>query len=215
MSHTAATNLEWEDLYNFQKKYRSDHNITAPALLRHLKLPTILLSYLYVDSIYPSVSSLGGKLRTAIKSMRKSSDDSSDLFTLENTTDDLLEDYFRNNKEAFSSLGIFSINIASDGILKINCEREVKHDDVIPLFIKCEVEEIQKLLSNMQIEVFYQCYSKFDSPLAITSEKRDTSFGTMTPIIGEFGLFGVTARHCLVSSNPNNDVEYVVYGYPY
>ena len=145
-----------------KKKYRSDHNITAPALLRHLKLPTILLPYLYVDSNYPSVNekSLGGRLRTAIKSIRQSLYDNSDPFILiENTTEDYLEEYYRNNKEIFINFGIFPINIASNGILKINCEREVKHNGVIPLFIKCEIDDIQKLFNNMQIEVFHQCYS--------------------------------------------------------
>lgn len=90
--------------------------------------------------------------------------------------------------------------------------------DIVSLLKDCNINEIVSLTTeNIEVNVFTPCASKFDPPFAVSSELM-AAFGTMTPINGNFGLFGITARHCLVPEalvlSEDNAIEYVIMGYP-
>mmetsp|Transcript_16585 Transcript_16585/g.24956 ORF Transcript_16585/g.24956 Transcript_16585/m.24956 type:complete len:97 (-) Transcript_16585:824-1114(-) len=82
----------WDHLYDFQKPYRSENQLTDTAFLRQLDLPGTLLPYQYSNTRQPSKkpSSLGGKLRQAIEDLQKNIPVNCE----KNNLTDLLEEYF-------------------------------------------------------------------------------------------------------------------------
>jgi hypothetical protein len=203
----------WETLFELQKSYRSENKMTGTAFLRQLKLPPTLLPYLYSTSRRPSKksSSLGGKLRAALKDLIANPPENCEI----NNSSDLVQEHFIEHRADFTDHGIFAVNIGAEGELQIYAEKDIDVTKVRELFADFEVSTLMESFSRITVSVFLPA-AKFDAPVAIRSGLLDGSpilgFGTLTPIRGYFGLFGLTARHCVLGpdKNPNDigaDVE--------
>lgn len=213
-------NTSWEILFAFQKRYRSDHKLTGTAFLRQLELPGTLLPYLYSECRQPSkkASSIGGKLRGAIEELRKDTHVNCE----KNNSCDLVAEYFIIHKSDFSEHGVFAVNIGEEGELQIYTEKDIEKSTAVELFAKCtDIDNIADMLNRMTVSVFLPA-AKFVPPVAIRSGLMDNSpifgYGTLTPVLGEFGLFGITAKHCLLPPNSNplgTDKNINVWGYPF
>lgn len=216
-----AAEASWDELFEFQRNYRLERKLTGTAFLRQLDLPGTVLPYLYSKARQPrkKPSSLGGQLRAAINGLQMSPPDICER----NLPTDLLQEYFIAHKSVFTDQGIFAVDINDEGELEIFSEKGIDVSEVTKLFADLEMDGSDKLMDHITVSVFLPA-AKFESPVAIRSgllgESPTLGFGTLTPIFGEFGLFGLTAKHCLLPPGTehsvllNSDAEIDVYGYP-
>lgn len=212
-----AAEASWDELFEFQRNFRLERKLTGTALLRQLDLPGTVLPYLYSKSREPSKkpSSLGGKLRAAINDLQMSPPDICER----NLPTDLLEEHFIAHKSVFIDQGIFAVDINDEGELEIFSEKGIDVSEVTKLFAGLEMDGLDELMDHITVSIFLPS-AKFESPVAIRSglfaESPTLGFGTLTPILGKFGLFGLTAKHCLLppGAELNSDAEIDVYGYP-
>jgi hypothetical protein len=130
--------ISWDDLFEFQKNYRLQHQITATAFLRQLRMPGTLLHYLYSKEKHPSKKplSLGGKFRTAIINFRNQPP----LSGMTNNPSDLVDEYFRNHESMFLEQNIFAVNVGCEGDLEIYSEKVVDTCKVRELFAELDLE---------------------------------------------------------------------------
>jgi len=166
--------------------------------LRQLNLPGVLLPYLYSNSRQPSkkTSSLGGKLRAAIIDLRTNPPSHFEISSQE----DYLEEYYIKNYADFIASGIFAVNI-EEGELEIYSEKDIDLLKAKELFAGFETDHVNELIDRLRVKVFFPA-AKYSAPVAVRSSLLEGNpifgYGTLTPILGPFGLFGITAKHCLL-----------------
>jgi len=95
---------------------------------------------------------------------------------------------------------VFAVNIGDEGKLQLYSEKEIEESTARELFTELScVDNQADLLNRITVSVLLPA-AKFSPPIAIRSSLLGSSsifgYGTLTPVLGEFGLFGITAKHC-------------------
>lgn len=202
--------ISWDDLFEFQKEYRRTKNITGTAFLRHLKLPGTQLPYLYSNLREPSIkpSSIGGKLRVAIRDLQVNPQSPFEC----NTLNDYLHEYFIQHETDFKARGVFAIYTSQEtGELVVHSEKDIEIKKAKELFADFKIDgmpDMNELIDQLRVDVYFPA-AKYSAPVVVRSGLLEGNllcgYGTMTPILCHFGLFGVTARHCLLP--PGSSIE--------
>jgi len=111
-----GTHDEWLNLYQFQRTFRLDHNITASDILDYLKLPLSMLQYMYSLKSIPNKKSgtLGEKLRSGIAELKK---EGKQLLASGNLAYKVKEYYENNKTNLLKNDGIDLLYVSDDGYL--------------------------------------------------------------------------------------------------
>lgn len=199
----------WTELFEKQKKYRNEKNISGSQFLRmaNPELPRSLLQYIYGDTTmkvpslrkdtlgqnyntylpiqkHPSIrkGTIGYRLRTFIEELDP------DQAPLELTTSDKVDEFAYANIEELKKLHVISV-----------CYEEKENQLLIYIDKrKCDKKLVETFFRNSLLDVAYKLidaqYLKYTSPCGIAGSVK---FGTST-FVHVFDMFGIiTANHLL------------------
>ena len=195
--NSVSTDEEWKSLYQFQANFRSQNKVTASDLLMNLELPLSLLQYLYSDSVRPS-----NKIGTLEKSLRENlrilKEKGRCGFISGQNPEFILREIYELNKDELRSYGVDIMRLGDDNSVIID-----NTPSFGTTFDQHGEQAVKNVLKGTQFEdspiviETYTLLSVLESPICT---RTDAGYGTSTMVLYELGVFGITAKHTIITS---------------